>query len=81
MRDEKEGRMEQARSNKQQGKATQYTQEAVTFSKKNELPRVGLCTQYLLVSVVYIQVAFGGTQTQHVHVHTKYMPVHVHCTL
>ena len=36
MRDEKEGRKKQARSSKQQGKATQ----AVTFPKKNELPRV-----------------------------------------
>ena len=39
MRDEKEGRKKQARSNKQQGKATQHT-EGSHF--KNELPRVGL---------------------------------------
>ena len=41
MRDEKEGRKKQARSNKQQGKATQQP-KTVTFPKKNELPRVGL---------------------------------------
>ena len=39
MRYEKEGRKKQARSNKQQGKATQHTQGS---HKKNELPRVGL---------------------------------------
>ena len=39
MRDKKEGRKKQARSNKQQlGKATR-TPKAVTFPKKNELPR------------------------------------------
>ena len=38
MRDEKEGRRKQARSNKQQ----HSTPKAVTFLKKNELPRVGL---------------------------------------
>ena len=40
MRDEKEGR-KQARSNKQQGKATQHTQGS-HFPDKNELPQVGL---------------------------------------
>ena len=40
MRDEKEERKMQARSNKQQDKATQHTQ--VTYPKKNELPQVGL---------------------------------------
>ena len=40
MRDEKNGRKKQARSNKQQqGKAIQHTQ-AITFLKKNELPHV-----------------------------------------
>ena len=34
---QKEGRKKQARSYKQQGKATQHT-EAVTFPKKNEMP-------------------------------------------
>ena len=38
MRDEKEGRKKQARSNKQQ----HSTPKAVTFPKNNELPRVGL---------------------------------------
>ena len=42
MRDEREGRKKQARSNKQQGKATQHTHtEVVTFPNKNELPWVG----------------------------------------
>ena len=41
MRIEKEERKKQARSNKQQGKATQHTQGS-HFSQKNELPRVGL---------------------------------------
>ena len=36
----KEGRKKQARSYKQQGKATQHTQGS-HFSKENELPRVG----------------------------------------
>ena len=51
MRDEKEGIKKQARSNKQQGKATQHTQG----SQKNELPRVGLepTTLYTLDMYVY----------------------------
>ena len=41
MRDEKEERKKQARSNKQTNKAKQRsTPNAVTFPKKNELPRV-----------------------------------------
>ena len=55
MRDErrKEERKKQARSNKQ-GKATQHTQGS-HFSKKNELPRVGLepTTLYTLDRVLY----------------------------
>ena len=39
MRDEKEGRKKQGRSNKQQGKATQHTQGS-HFPKKNELPQM-----------------------------------------
>ena len=43
MRDEKEERKKQARSNKQTNKAKQQsTPKAVTFPKKNELHRVGL---------------------------------------
>ena len=43
MRDEKEDRKKQARSNKQTNKAKQHsTPKAVTFLRKNELPRVGL---------------------------------------
>ena len=47
----KEGRKKQARSNKQQCKATQ----AVTFPKKNELPQVGLepTTLYTLDRALY----------------------------
>ena len=41
MRDEKEERKKQARSNKQTNKAKQHsTPKAVTFPKKNELPQV-----------------------------------------
>ena len=42
MRDEKEERKKQARSNKQTNKAKQHsTPKAVTFPRKNELPQVG----------------------------------------
>ena len=67
-RDEKEGRKKQARSNKQQGKATQHTQfKAVPFPKKNELPRVGLkpTTLYTLDRALYHR----ATKAAHVHVH------------
>ena len=56
MTDEKEGREKQARSNKQTNKAKQHsTPKAVTFPKKNELPRVGLepTTPYTLDRVLY----------------------------
>ena len=51
MRDEKEGRKKQARSNKQQ----HSTPKAVTFLKKNELPQVGLepTTLYTLDRALY----------------------------
>ena len=43
MRDEKEGRKKQARSNEQIRQSnTAHSRQAVTFPKKNELPRVGL---------------------------------------
>ena len=42
----KEERSTLGHTNKQ-GKATQYTQEAVTFPKKNELPWVGFAGQTL----------------------------------
>ena len=50
MRDEKEERKKQAKTNKQHS-----TPEAVTFPKKNELPRVGLepTTLYTLDRVLY----------------------------
>ena len=54
MRDEKEGRKKQARSNN--NKAKQYsTPKAVTFPNKNELPRVGLepTTLYTLDRALY----------------------------
>ena len=45
MRDEKEGRKKQARSN---NKAKQHnTPKAVTFPSKNEQPRVGLMYMFL----------------------------------
>ena len=55
MRDEKEERKKQARSNK----AKQHsTPKAVTFPKKNELPRVGLepTTLYTLDRALYQHV-------------------------
>ena len=42
MRDVKEGKEKQARSNKQLARKQHSTPKAVTFPKKNELPRVGL---------------------------------------
>ena len=56
MRDEKKERKKQARSSKQINKAKQHsTPKAVTFPKKNELPRVGLepTTLYTLDRVLY----------------------------
>ena len=52
---ENEGRKKQARSNKQQGKATQHTQGSHFSKTKNELPRVGLepTTLYTLDKALY----------------------------
>ena len=44
MRDEKEGRKKQARSNKHPRQKQHSTPKAVTFPKKNELPRVHVYT-------------------------------------
>ena len=50
-------RRKQARSYKQQGKATQHsTPKAVTFPKKNELPQVGLEPTTLYTLDMYIHV-------------------------
>ena len=51
MRDE---RKKQARSNKQQGKATQHTQGSHFLSKKNELHRVGHMYMYVEYVVIII---------------------------
>ena len=58
MRHEKEGRKKEASKVKQTNKAKQHsTTKAVTFPKKNELPRVGLepatltCTLFVYVSM------------------------------
>ena len=56
MRDEKEGRRKEASMVKQTNKAKQHsTPKAVTFPKKNELPRVGLepTTLYTLDRALY----------------------------
>ena len=56
MRDEKEERKKQARSNKQTRQSnTARTPKAVTFPKKNELPRVELepTTLYTLDRALY----------------------------
>ena len=74
MRDEKEERKKQARSNKQQGKATS-TPKAVTFPRNNELPRVGFepTTLYTLDRALY-QLSYQGStagwvQISHLIVH------------
>ena len=56
MRDEKEERKKQARSNKQTRQSNTSTPKAVTFPKKNELPRVGLepTTLYTLDRALYL---------------------------
>ena len=63
MRDEKEGRKKQARSNKQgqtNNKAKQHsTPKAVTFPKKNELPRVGLKATTITCTCVYTYMHIG----------------------
>ena len=76
MRDEKEERKKQARSNKQTNKAKQHsTPKAVTFPRKNELPRVGLepTTLYTLDRALY-QLSYRGSpagwaQISHLIVH------------
>ena len=59
MRDEKEERKKQARSNKQTNKAKQHsTPKAVTFPIKNELPNTTeSCEQHLLVVHVCVIIA------------------------
>ena len=67
MRDEKEGRKKQARSNKQQGNLKQHsTPKAVTFPKKNELPRVGLepTTLYMFIYYMYMFIYYMYTQDE-----------------
>ena len=63
MRDEKEGRKKQARSNKREGKQ-HSTPKAVTFPEENELPRVGLepTTLYTLDRALY-QLSYIRTCT------------------
>ena len=49
MRDEKEERNKLARSNKQNKAKQHTTPKAVTFPRKNELPRVGLHVHVLRI--------------------------------
>ena len=76
MRDEKEGRKQGQTNNK----AKQHnTPKAVTFPKKNELPRVGLepTTLYTLVRALYHLATKGAcTVYIHEHVHGKLHVVH-----
>ena len=68
MRDEKEERKKQARSNKQTNKAKQHsTPKAVTFPRKNELPRVGLepTTLHTLDRALYQLSWLGPNLTSH----------------
>ena len=64
MRDEKEGRKKQARLNKQQGKATQHTQDS---NKINELAQVGFepMTFYTLDRALYHMYSY--LITMHLH--------------
>ena len=67
MRDEKEERKKQARSNK----AKQHsTPKAVTFPRKNELPRVGLepTTLYTLDRALY-QLSYRGSSAGWAHMY------------
>ena len=59
MRDEKEERKKQARSNKQT-RQSNSTPKAVTFPRKNELPQVGLepTTLYTLDRALYMHTSF-----------------------
>ena len=76
MRSKKE-RSKQGQTNKQTNKAKQHSSpKAVTFPRKNELPRVGLepTTLYTLDRVLY-QLSYRGSsagwaQISHVHVYT-----------
>ena len=76
MRDEKEERKKQARSYKQNAKQ-HSTPKAVTFPKKNELPRVGLepTTLYTLDRALYQLSCLGSlagwAQISHVIVHVS----------
>ena len=73
-RDEKEGRKKQARSNK--NKAKQHsTPKAVTFPKKNELPRVGLepTTLYTLDRALHMYMDFHMFSTLHTMIVTTFI--------
>ena len=66
IRDEKEERKKQAGLNKQTNKAKQHsTPKAVTFPKKNELPRVGLepTTLYSLDRALYTTAQLAGPKS------------------
>ena len=68
MRDEKEERKKHASKVKQTNKAKQHsTPKAVTFPRKNELPRVGLepTTLYTLDRALYQLSYLGPNLTSH----------------
>ena len=90
MRDEKEERKKQARSNKQTNKAKQHsTPKAVTFPRKNELPRVGLKPMTLytrdraLYQLSYRGSSAGWAQISHLiaHLMNMYMCSVYTCTV
>ena len=63
MRDEKEERKKQARSNEQTSKAKQHsTPKAVTFPKKSELPWVGLEPTTLYVYIIYTAISIMDSE-------------------
>ena len=75
MRDEKEERKKEASKVKQTNKAKQHsTPKAVTFPRKNELPRVGLelTTLYTLDRALYQLSSAGWAQISHLIVTCTY---------
>ena len=50
----KEGRKKQARSNKQQDKATQHTHDSHFFNKKKELPHMYMYNMHIVKSCFFI---------------------------
>ena len=83
MRDEKEERKKQARSCKQTNKAKQHsTPKAVTFPKKNELPRVELepttLRMYVCIIIIHACWIMGHYVLVYIYI---YIYIHVYCII